>query len=81
MVNGTDGQICYLYISEAGEDWGRDRLGDDTLEAGRNVTLSLGDASRWDLLAEDCDHQEVARYSNRLSFANRLSVRPISGGL
>jgi hypothetical protein len=65
VVNGSGGQICYLYISEAGEDWGEDLLGDDTLEAGRSISLSLGDASRWDLLAEDCDHAEITRYANR----------------
>lgn len=64
LANTINESVCYVYISPSGSGaWGDDWLGatevilPDTL---RVFTLAPGD---YDVLAEDCDHNELSTYS------------------
>jgi hypothetical protein len=61
VINRTDVDICYLYLSPAGSDnWGLDRLGTkDTIPPGDSVDIELT-PGRYDALAEDCDGETLA---------------------
>lgn len=61
VVNNSSQEICYLYISPAGnETWGPDWMGQDTtIPAGsaRTFQVPLG---TYDLRADDCDHNPLS---------------------
>lgn len=56
VVNNSDDEICYLYISPTGdEDWGEDQLGDqETIPPGGTWNGSAGVNNVYDLGAFDC---------------------------
>jgi len=60
VVNNSDTEICYLYISPADSDsWIADWLGKDTtIPAGGSRTFQVP-LGTYDLLAEDCDHNTL----------------------
>ena len=61
IVNRTGRQVCYLFVSVAGAEWGPDRLGSsETLEDGESTTVEIDPAvASWDYRAEDCDHAPI----------------------
>lgn len=65
LVNNSDAEICYLYISPADSDsWGPNWMGKDTtIPAGntRTFQVPLGD---YDLRADDCDHNTLETQFN-----------------
>jgi hypothetical protein len=55
LINGTDSEICYLYMGPSTEpEWGEDWLGDETIPAGWEITFDLKPGT-WDVMVEDCD--------------------------
>ncbi len=62
VTNNTDVDIYYLYVSPSSSgDWEEDVLGDEILEAGTTVTVTLSgyDECYWDFLAVFDDEDEV----------------------
>jgi hypothetical protein len=61
LVNNTGLEVCYLYVSVAGEPWGADQLGESgTIPVGTQVTLELpGEIPAWDVRADDCNRQTL----------------------
>jgi hypothetical protein len=57
IVNATGGDIYEIYISDSGSsDWEEDVMGEDVLEAGQTLRLSVNGAYRqFDLMAVDSD--------------------------
>jgi hypothetical protein len=63
VVNGTGYDIYFLYISKSDtEDWEEDVLGDDILEDGDSVRITLPSAGLWDIMAEDEDEDTYTRF-------------------
>jgi hypothetical protein len=60
VINDTDTEMCYIYISLSVETtWGSDWLGDDeTVPVGRNRTFLLTPGT-WDVRIEDCDENII----------------------
>ncbi|MBI5502347.1 MAG: hypothetical protein HY907_19035 [Deltaproteobacteria bacterium] len=58
LVNVSPYDLCYLYVSVAGEPWGEDQLGPNTtIPPGTQAVLELPtDVPLWDVRADDCDH-------------------------
>lgn len=54
VINGTDTDMCYLYISPTTSDmWGDDWLGSDIIPAGTSYTVTLAPGD-YDMTIEDC---------------------------
>ncbi len=67
LVNASGLEVCYLYVSVAGADWGDDQLGSEqTLPAGAEVVLELdGSIPYWDYKAEDCGRNVITDLRNQ----------------
>jgi serine/threonine protein kinase len=63
IVNNSDDAICFVYIAPSGaKDWGEEQLGEDrVIAAGGSFTLTGLPPDTYDLQAEDCNHETVAR--------------------
>jgi hypothetical protein len=91
LVNASGIEVCYLYVSVAGDPWGDDQLGSEqTLPAGAEVVLELdGSIPYWDYKGEDCGHNVITDLRNQpigpgvtwtiLAPAGGIAVTP-SGG-
>ena len=67
LVNASGLEVCYLYVSVAGADWGDDQLGSEqTLPPGAEVVLELdGSVPYWDYKAEDCGRNAITDLRNQ----------------
>jgi len=81
LVNDSDVEIWYLYVSEAGAPWGEDRLGpSQTIPPGEEVILELDANLLWDYKAEDRNHQPITEQHNVRVFEGAVwSVRNTPG--
>lgn len=61
VTNESPQELCFLYLPPAGsEDWGADQLGaKESIGTGGKRRIFYIDPGRYDLRAEDCDHQEI----------------------
>lgn len=61
IKNSTRTKICYVYISPTGEEtWGEDWLGNEEIIRPRQQRQFEVTADTYDLLAQDCDGEDVA---------------------
>lgn len=59
VVNSSELTICYLYVAPTlAGSWGSDRLGEDTLDPGGEVSFDIP-SGHYDLLGRDCDHEDI----------------------
>ena len=59
LVNSSDLTICYLYVAPTlAGSWGSDRLGEDTLDPGGQVSFDIP-SGHYDLLGRNCDHEDI----------------------
>ncbi len=59
LVNSSDLKICYLYVAPTlAGSWGSDRLGEDTLDPGGQVSFDIP-SGHYDLLGRNCDHEDI----------------------
>lgn len=81
VINRTDVDICYLYLSAVGsDDWGPDRLGPKgTISPGDSLDVTLT-PGRYDARAEDCDGEMLAEVHGADIRADRKwTIRPKAG--
>jgi hypothetical protein len=63
VVNGTGFDIYFLYISQSDvDDWEEDLLGDEILEDGDFIRITLPAAGLWDIMAEDEDEDTYTKF-------------------
>lgn len=73
IVNDSGETICFVYISTSdSEDWGPEQLGEDTiLEPGQTFTITDIPPGTYDIKAEDCSGEIMARnYEVKLGAAD-----------
>ncbi len=59
LVNSSALKICYLYVAPTlAGSWGSDRLGEDTLDPGGQVSFDIP-SGHYDLLGRNCDHEDI----------------------
>lgn len=57
LTNRTNDTLCYLFLSNPGEDrWSDDLLGSATIASGSTATVRVP-RGFWDLRAENCAHE------------------------
>jgi len=61
IINDTETSVCYVYLSPTKSDeWGEDQLGEENIiDPGNSFTLTDIPAGTYDLLAEDCDENQM----------------------
>jgi len=63
IVNNTGFDIYFLYVSHANSDgWEEDVLGNNILENGNSIQVSLPRGGRWDIKLEDEDGDSYTKY-------------------
>lgn len=68
IINNSSLELCYLYVSSSDStDWGPDQLGDSTVPAGSDFTISGIEPGTYDMRAEACDGSELEEYGLDLS--------------
>lgn len=68
IVNDSSVDICYLYVSPSNAgDWGPDQLGDQTIPAGSQFTLTGITPGTYDLRFEACSGGELEEYGVNIS--------------
>jgi hypothetical protein len=75
VVNDTGYDIYFLYINRASsDDWEEDVLGDDILEDGDSVKVTLPSSGAWDLSAEDEDGDTYTLYNRSITRDSRIVI-------
>lgn len=61
IINDTGIPVCFVYLSPTKSDeWGDDQLGEEnTIQPGDSFTLTDIPSGTYDLLAEDCDENQI----------------------
>jgi hypothetical protein len=73
VQNNLGGSVCYLYLSPTeSTTWGDDVLGVNTLMPGESDQYAIM-IGNWDMKAEDCEHNEVARLT-AVSVADHATI-------
>ncbi len=68
VVNNSSLDICYLYVSPANAtDWGPDQLGEQTIPAGSQFTLTGVTPGTYDLRFVACSGEELEEYGVQIT--------------